>query len=292
MSEEKALIPLEEKTVDFYGDNISAALVKVKTREEVYVPLRPLCDYLGLDWSSQRKRLNRDQVLADFQGVVVMTTPSGKQQSICLPLKFLPGWLFGVDTNRVKPELREKIIRYRRECYDVLWQAFQDEAIALTDEDASLFDVETVPKEPNPELVRIREMGLAIARLAQQQLDLEQSVGKAHNRLDQAARVVGNLQKRVSKVEDLIQPAKYVSEQQAATISNTIKLLANQLTKQGAKGSQYQAVFSEIYRRFGVSDYKSIRRDQYQAVLDFLEEWRQSAGGQPRPQQTSMEVDQ
>lgn len=44
----------------------------------------------------------------------------------CLPLKFLLGWLFGVSANRVKSEMREKIIRYQRESYDVLWEAFQE----------------------------------------------------------------------------------------------------------------------------------------------------------------------
>jgi len=103
-----ALVPLEEKTVKFYEDEITAALVEIKGKGDVYVPLRPICEYLGLDWSSQRKRLNRDEVLSSELGMVMMTTPSGQQQMICLPLDLLPGWLFGIDPSRVKPELKEK----------------------------------------------------------------------------------------------------------------------------------------------------------------------------------------
>lgn len=40
---------------------------------------------------------------------------------VCLPLHYLNGWLFGIDANRVKPELKEKLIRYQKECYEVLW---------------------------------------------------------------------------------------------------------------------------------------------------------------------------
>ena len=38
--------------------------------------------------------------------------------------------------------------------------------------------------------------------------------------------------------------------------------------------------FSDLRRRFGVSGYKNIRQDQYQAVLDFLDDWRESAAKQ------------
>jgi len=64
-------------------------------------------------------------------GVAVTTTPSvdgrggGLQEMSCLPLEFLPGWLFGVSASRVKDDLREKIIRYQRESYDVLWKTFK-----------------------------------------------------------------------------------------------------------------------------------------------------------------------
>src|SRR5262249_32978594 len=36
--------------------------------------IHPICHYLGLDWSSQRQRLNRDEVLAE--GVVVIAIPT------------------------------------------------------------------------------------------------------------------------------------------------------------------------------------------------------------------------
>jgi hypothetical protein len=51
--------------------------------------------------------------------------------------------------------------------------------------------------------------------------------------------------------------------------------LAALLQEQGPGQNTYQSVFSELYRRFGVSSYKAIRQEQYEAVLSFLEEWRQ-----------------
>lgn len=61
--ESAALIPLEEKTVDFYGDQITASLVERGEEQVVYVSLRPICEHLGLSWSAQLQRIRRDEVL-------------------------------------------------------------------------------------------------------------------------------------------------------------------------------------------------------------------------------------
>src|SRR5690242_1432452 len=86
-----AIVPVQEQTVDFYGDLILAAQAPDKT---IYVPLRSLCDYLGLSWAGQRERTLRHPVLAPaVKGVRVTRTPSGgPQTTLCLPLELLPGW--------------------------------------------------------------------------------------------------------------------------------------------------------------------------------------------------------
>ena len=45
-----ALVALQERSVDFHGDAIHAALVEHEGTRQVYVPLRPICRYLGLSW--------------------------------------------------------------------------------------------------------------------------------------------------------------------------------------------------------------------------------------------------
>jgi hypothetical protein len=125
MSEEKALVPVEGKTVDFYGDELQGVVVTATPSEEIiYVPIRPLCDYLGVDWSAQRRRVMRDPVLADEAETVEINTAGGPQAMLCIPLEYLNGWLFGINANRVKDEIKEKLIVYQRECYKVLAAAF------------------------------------------------------------------------------------------------------------------------------------------------------------------------
>lgn len=100
-------------------------LVTAKHSGKTYVAMRPICDGIGLAWNGQYERIKRDEVLAEGVRVIRIPTAGGDQKSIFLPLEYLNGWLFGVDVNRVKPEVKEKLIQYKRECYQVLadyWQ--------------------------------------------------------------------------------------------------------------------------------------------------------------------------
>ncbi|MBK9053976.1 MAG: hypothetical protein IPL78_24595 [Chloroflexi bacterium] len=46
MNNEQALVPVEQKTVEFYGDELQGLVVITHDRERaVYVPVRPLCDF-------------------------------------------------------------------------------------------------------------------------------------------------------------------------------------------------------------------------------------------------------
>ena len=88
--------------------------------------MTPICKNLGLDWEPQRKRIQRHPVLKTSTSMMEVQMPGDDQirQVTCLPLSMLNGWLFGVDVNRVKPALREKLMDYQRECFDVLFQHF------------------------------------------------------------------------------------------------------------------------------------------------------------------------
>lgn len=107
---------LQTALVPFRGQT----LLTVRDGDQVRVAIRPICEALGLNWSGQYLRITRDPVLS--KGVCVMQTPSGGgvQETLTLPLDLLNGWLFGIDSRRVRPEVREQLIAYQEECYAVL----------------------------------------------------------------------------------------------------------------------------------------------------------------------------
>lgn len=106
--------------VDFHGDTIFAA----KRDKNVLIAVRPIVERLGLGWSSQLKRLKREVILAEGVAIMTTETPAGPREMVCLPLWMMPGFLFGIGENQVKPELRERVILYKRECYEALYEHF------------------------------------------------------------------------------------------------------------------------------------------------------------------------
>ncbi|WP_114152642.1 phage antirepressor N-terminal domain-containing protein [Chromobacterium haemolyticum] len=98
-----------------------ATLYLVERNNEPYTPMKPIVEGMGLDWKAQYRRLT-DSV--ERWGMVIMTIPSGGggQEMMCMPLRKLAGWLMTIQTNRVKPEIRDHIVAYQNECDEALWQ--------------------------------------------------------------------------------------------------------------------------------------------------------------------------
>ncbi|MDH4319886.1 MAG: phage antirepressor N-terminal domain-containing protein [Desulfobulbaceae bacterium] len=103
--------------VPFHGDTIFA----VDHNGEPFAPVRPIIENMGLNWASQYVKLQNNN---DRWGVVIITTPSagGIQETICIPIRKVAGFLATINHKKVRPELREKILSYQNECDDALWQ--------------------------------------------------------------------------------------------------------------------------------------------------------------------------
>ncbi len=125
------------QTINFHNQPLST----FEHNSIYYVAMKPICENIGLNWDGQRQRIQRDEVLS--QGTVIITAPtnSGDQQMLCLPIDYLNGWLFGIDVKRVKPEIRDLLITYKKECYKALsdyWMKGKAERKTTTDERTGL----------------------------------------------------------------------------------------------------------------------------------------------------------
>ncbi|MBC3917317.1 phage antirepressor N-terminal domain-containing protein [Undibacterium sp. CY18W] len=82
--------------------------------------MRPIVENMGLLWASQYVKLN--EKFNSVVSIIETTSSDGKNYEMtCLPLCKLPAWLYSINPNKVKTELRDKITRYQNECDDVLW---------------------------------------------------------------------------------------------------------------------------------------------------------------------------
>lgn len=87
-----------------------------------YTAMKPICENIGIDWDSQRKRIERDEVLNSTKVIMTVVAEDGKKREmVSLPIQMLNGWLFGIDVSRVKESAKKALIMYKRECYQALY---------------------------------------------------------------------------------------------------------------------------------------------------------------------------
>lgn len=106
------------QTVDFNGQS----LFTFEEKGNRYTAMKPICENIGLDWNGQFQRIKRDGVLSATMCVINIVAQDGKSRDmVCLPIQYLNGWLFGVDEKRVNPSIKDRLIEYKKECYQVLY---------------------------------------------------------------------------------------------------------------------------------------------------------------------------
>jgi hypothetical protein len=270
MKNEKALVPVEQKEVEFYDD----ALVAVRAIDgSVFVPVRPICDLLDVNFDGQRRRINRDPVLSEeVMSVVVTTTdidPSSRRprtsEMLALPLDYLSGFLFGINASRVKEEIRDRLIRYQRECYKVLDEAFKEGRLTADPSFDELLDSDS------PAAMAYK-MATALKIMARQQLLLE-------SRVDQHDSYFEAYDQRLEALESQLGDSeRHITPDQAMQLSQAVKTVAMKLSKASGR-NEYGGVYGELYRKFGITSYKQLPASEFDAAMNWLNEWRESIAG-------------
>lgn len=107
--------------------------------KEKLVPIKPICEAIGVDYPTQFSKLKEDDFLSSVVGLSPTTGSDGKQyEMVCLPLEFVFGWLFTINPKNVKEEAREAVSKYRIECYRALYKHFSAQAEFLNEKQALL----------------------------------------------------------------------------------------------------------------------------------------------------------
>lgn len=108
------------ETIQFHNQQ----LIVLNHQNKPYIAMKPVCENIGLDWHAQRQRIHRHHVLSKGEVMITLPSKSGNQEYLCLPISMINGWLFGIETSRVKPEIRATLEQYQLECFDVLYNHF------------------------------------------------------------------------------------------------------------------------------------------------------------------------
>ena len=108
---------LTQMTVPFHNTE----LFLIEHNGQPYTPLRQIVQGMGLDWASQFTKIKQKFATCVVEITMQILGDDQSRSHTCIPVRKLPAWLYSVNPNKVKPELRDTVIKYQEECDDVLW---------------------------------------------------------------------------------------------------------------------------------------------------------------------------
>ncbi len=265
MPKSKELVAVEQKEVDFYGDE----LIAVRGDDgHVYAMLSQMCEALGIDTQGQARRIQRHAVMdKGLTWVDILSTQGGNAQRRrvrILRVDLVPLWLSGVRTSRVKEESRSKLEKFQEEAAAVLWEAFQDGRLTAEPTFDALLQTDS-------EAVQAYKMAAAIMKLARTQIMLEAKIESSEERLL-------DHEKRLEQIETQIGSSSMITPDQATAISQAVKTVARALGQQTGR-NEYGGVYGELYRRYRIPTYRELPATKYDDAIQWLGDWLESLTG-------------
>lgn len=101
------------------------SLQVVADEREQFVAVKPVCEILGVDYPGQFTKLKEHPLYGSVIELSPTTGADGKTyEMVCLPLRYFPSWLFSINPNNVKEEIRENLLEYQKKCNDILFDYF------------------------------------------------------------------------------------------------------------------------------------------------------------------------
>lgn len=287
---EGELIVREQRTVAFYEDEIVAVRDEGGT---VWLPVRHVCDLLGVDRTAQIRRIQRDVVMSRHLDTLPVTLPDGRRYEMdCLPLKYVRAWLFGINASRVKEEIRDKLVRYQEEVIEIIDRAFSrdlpaeglDDAVirAMRDnalQQAQLWEMMLAEKRRlrlTEELVQEHDDQLLAHEKRLWQHDL--TLGEALSELARLREQQGAIAARFSDVARLLPtPTDTIGPAQKAALKALVDDLVAAAEAKGVRLGQgrnnYPAVWGAFKQRFDLARYDELTLAHYDDALAWLKGW-------------------
>ncbi len=279
----RAVVPSVVREITFYGDVLLIAMVD----NVPYVALRPFADFLGLEWSAQYRRVQRDDVLSEEVQLVAMTGADGRQREMfSIPLEYLPGYLFGITSSKAsKPEYAPKIKRYRRECFRVLWQAVQ------TDLQAAV-SATIVEAEPTPLAAAQYDELLGVTNLVREHLEiLTGTVVPMDEKVDYMVRLletlVGRQEVTETKIAQIDQRTQRLTPEHTRAVAECVEQIVHRTAKAAVPLDHYK-VYGRLKHHFRTNSYKEVADERFDEVMTYLSELLRQALGGELPQQGSL----
>lgn len=103
--------------IEFMGGEIDCLTIN----EEPHAVMNSMIENIGLNYRSVHKSLKNDEILTSVctERYTLIPRYNGKK-CVCMPFQYIPGWLFSIDSRKVKEPARSILTIYKKDCYRVL----------------------------------------------------------------------------------------------------------------------------------------------------------------------------
>lgn len=108
-----------------------STLFIVNHNKEPYTLMKPIVEGMGMAWQTQHRKLMQNQKRWNcITLMVIQSKDTQSRETLCMPVRKLPAYFSSLQPNRVKADIRDKVILYQEECDDALWK-YWTEGVAV-----------------------------------------------------------------------------------------------------------------------------------------------------------------
>lgn len=285
-----SIVPAEQRTADFYGEELIALR---DASGAIWVPLRRLCEAIGVAFPSQLTKVTQDPVMSEHLRRAPVLLADGRTYEMeCLALKYVRGWLFSINANRVKAEVRDRLIQYQREVIEILDRAFGRDLPAPRMDDAMILAMRDNAMQQAQlwEMVLAERQRLRVTEELVQEHDdrlgdhdrhlwhHDHALETALEELASLRQKQGDLMARFSDITRLLPaPTETIGPAQKAAIKALVDDIVGAAQEHGVRLGQgrndYPAVWDAFKRRFDLAKYDELTLAQYEEAIAWLKAW-------------------
>ncbi|NTU80684.1 MAG: hypothetical protein HGA45_15130 [Chloroflexales bacterium] len=257
-SERETLTPHEQLPVTYFGGVVLAVRHPDGT---IYLSIRDLCLIIGLNRSSQMRRLRSHADLSQGLALFLVQTAGGPQAQEFLALEKVPAWLLGV-TSRATEEVRDKLRYLQSYLVREVYAAFARLAGLPEQGSRSIEDLE-----------ELRRLDTSLAALAERQAQLEASQEKARNAWRDMAGQIRALTDRLAALEQ--QTEGSLTRGQRGHLYQLVQAWGSAKAEREprlSKSAAFQTVWAALKARFRVARYEDIPAARYREAVQFVQD--------------------
>ncbi|MCG8352844.1 MAG: hypothetical protein MI924_34200 [Chloroflexales bacterium] len=253
------------REIQFDGDQIVAVLLE---GEGTAVPVRVICQALGLDVASQSERIQAHEVLARGLRIVRIRQGSQLRSVAALLHRYIPFWLATISPHQVDEAVRPKLVRYQTELVDVLAALYSSEW-QPTMQPSSEPAVEALQQALAQALTDLRLTREALLALQQQQTSQGQQLVEHQERLGSHDAQIAQVEGMMDEVLEQLARHTTITGPQQEAISRAIKRLAIRYQKRTGK-EIFGKLFGEFCMHFGTPKYGLLPAGKYDEAMNWI----------------------